>query len=112
MICVMAAYPNQPGSRFDLEYYTTRHAAFARELLEPHGLIGLRVTAGASALDGTAPPFWAVAEMTFTSRAAFKAGIAQCGAALFADAPNYTDVEPTLQFASIVSPLPEEHRHP
>lgn len=108
MICVMATYPNQPGSRFDLEYYATRHAAFAHELLGPHGLAGLRITAGETALDGTPPPFWAVAEMMFTSRAAFEAGIAQCGAALFADAPNYTDVEPILQFASIVSPLPEE----
>lgn len=108
MICVMAAYPNQPGSRFDIDYYTTRHAAFARDLLEPHGLTGLRVTAGESALDGTPPPFWAVAEMTFASRAAFEAGIARCGARLFADTPNYTDVEPILQFASIISPLPEE----
>jgi uncharacterized protein (TIGR02118 family) len=108
MICVMAAYANRPGSRFDLDYYTTRHAAFARGLLEPHGLAGLRVAAGTCALDGAPPPFWAVAEMTFTSRAAFEAGMAQCGATLFADAPNYTDVEPILQFASIVSPLPEE----
>jgi len=104
MICVMAVYPNQQGSRFDLDYYTTRHADFARGLLAPHGLTGLRVAAGEAALDGTPPPFWAVAEMTFTSRAAFEAGIAQCGARLFADAPNYTDVEPILQFASIAAP--------
>lgn len=104
MICVMAVYPNQPGSRFDLDYYTTRHAAFARGLLGPHGLTSLRIAAGETALDGAAPPFWAVAEMTFTSRAAFEAGIAQCGAELFADAPNYTDVEPILQFASIATP--------
>ena len=101
MICVMAVYPNRPGSRFDLEYYQSKHAAFARGLLEPHGLTGLRIAAGESALDRAPPPFWAVAEMTFTSRIAFEAGIARCGAQLFADAPNYTDVEPILQFASI-----------
>ena len=108
MICVMAAYPNTPGSRFDIEYYKTRHATLARGLLEPHGLTGLRIAAGEVALDGAAPPFWAIAEMSFTSRAAFEAGMAQCGAALFADAPNYTDVEPILQFASVVSPTPQE----
>jgi uncharacterized protein (TIGR02118 family) len=105
MICVMAVYPNKPGSRFDTDYYTTRHAPFARGLLEPHGLIGLRITAGSAALDNAQPPFWAVSEMHFTNRAAFDAALDQCGAALFADAPNYTDVEPILQIASIVVPL-------
>ncbi|PXA83978.1 EthD family reductase [Nostoc sp. 3335mG] len=104
MIRVMAVYPNRPGSRFDLDYYTTRHAEFARGLLAPHGLTGLRVAAGEAALDGAPPPFWAVSEMTFTSRDAFEAGMAQHGAALFADSPNYTDVEPILQFASIATP--------
>jgi uncharacterized protein (TIGR02118 family) len=104
MICVMAVYPNNPGSRFDLDYYTARHAPFARSLLEPRGLIGLRVSAGSAALDGSEPPFWAVSEMSFIDRAAFETAMDQCGTALFADAPNYTDVEPVLQFASTVLP--------
>jgi uncharacterized protein (TIGR02118 family) len=109
MICVMAVYPNREGSRFDIDYYATRHAAFARGLLEPLGLTGLRIMAGEMALDDGAPAFWAVSEMTFTSRGAFDAAMAQCGAALFADAPHYTDVEPILQIASSLPSPIQEH---
>jgi uncharacterized protein (TIGR02118 family) len=111
MFCVMAVYPNHPGSRFDISYYATRHTALARKILEPHGLVDLRVTAGSAALDGGPPHFWAVAEMIFTDRAAFDAAIARAGAELFADAPNYTDVEPILQIASI-TPVPPSHQEP
>lgn len=106
MICVLAVYPNRANSRFDGAYYATRHAALARDLLEPHGLSGLRVLIGTAALDGGAPPFWAVSEMYFPDRAAFDAAMAACGAALFADAANYTDVEPVLQVSAI--PIPSE----
>ena len=111
MICVMAVYPNIEGSRFDIDYYANRHATFARGLLEPLGLRDLRVMAGHAALDGAPPPFWAVSEMTFTSRDAFDAAMTACGAALFTDAPNYTDVAPILQIASAVTlPSPiQEH---
>lgn len=101
MICVLAIYPNRAGSRFDRAYYADRHAAFARGLLAPYGLAGLRITLGETALDGGPPPFWAVSEMHFPDRAAFDAAMAACGAALFADAVHYTDVEPVLQLATI-----------
>jgi uncharacterized protein (TIGR02118 family) len=111
MICVMAVYPNHEGSRFDIDYYATRHAAFARTLLTPHGLQDIRIVTGAAALDGSPPPFWAVAEMRFTNRDAFDSAIARCGTELFADAPNYTDVAPILQSVSTdaLSPAIQEH---
>ncbi|MEO0032527.1 MAG: hypothetical protein RIS94_2285 [Pseudomonadota bacterium] len=97
MIRIAAIYPNAADSRFDGTYYRDRHTAFARGLLEPHGLIAISTTLGLAALDGAPPPFWAIAEMTFPSREAFDAAIAACGEALFADIPNYTDVTPVLQ---------------
>ncbi len=102
MICVTAVYPNREGSHFDIDDYTKRHAAHARKMLTPHGLVELRIMAGVVALDGAPPPIWVIAEMRFRDRAAFDAGMAACGAALFADAANYTDVEPILQIASLV----------
>ncbi len=98
MITISAVYPNRAGSRFDVDYYRERHAPFAQALLAPHGLVGLRISQGASGLDGAHPAFWMISEMRFASREAFDRAIATCGAALFADAPNYTDVEPILQF--------------
>jgi len=103
MLCITAIYPNDPGSRFDAGYYLTSHAETAHALLAPHGLEEIRTTIGTAALDGSPPPFWAVSEMHFTSRAAFDAGIAAEGAALFADIPKYTDVTPILQVSELAA---------
>jgi uncharacterized protein (TIGR02118 family) len=100
MICILAIYPNRAGSRFDSVYYRDSHAPFALRLLTPHGLVGLRISEGVAGLDGSPPPFWMVSNMRFTSREAFDRAMQTCGAALFADAPNYTDVEPILQLSA------------
>ena len=100
MVTISAVYPNRPGSRFDVGYYRGSHAALARRLLAPLGLVGLRTIPGDAALDGAAPPFWMIAEMRFASRDAFDRAMAAAGAELFADAANYTDVEPVLQVSA------------
>jgi uncharacterized protein (TIGR02118 family) len=101
MICVSALYPNQPGSRFDGFYYVTTHAALARTLLQPLGLIEIRVSLGQYDLAGAAPPFWAISELHFTSRTAFDDAMRLCGEALFQDAKNYTDVNPVMQVSTL-----------
>jgi uncharacterized protein (TIGR02118 family) len=103
MLYVTAVYPNDPGSRFDVDYYLTSHSARADALLAPHGLRAIRTTIGIAALDGAPPPYWAVSEMHFTSRAEFDAAIAASGDALFADIPNYTDVTPILQISELAA---------
>lgn len=101
MICISALYPNTPGSRFDADYYVAKHTPFAHDLLGPHGLVSIRTTLGISGLDGAAPPFWVIAEMVFVSRQTFDAAMAACGATLFADIVNYTDVSPVLQLSAV-----------
>ncbi len=101
MFCVSALYPNTPGSRFDAAYYVGPHTALARRLLGPGGLTDIRVTIGNAALDGAAPPYWVISEMHFTSRSAFDATMGEHGAALFADAADYTDVTPVLQVSTL-----------
>lgn len=103
MLCITAIYPNDPDSRFDSGYYLTSHTARAKALLSPHGLQAIRTTIGIAGLDGSPPPFWAVSEMHFTSRADFDAAITAGGDALFADIPNYTDVTPTLQVSELAA---------
>ena len=103
MICVSTVYSNRPGSHFDGNYYLTRHARFAEDLLKPLGLVAVRLSVGKSDLSGAPPPFWAISEMHFTSLAAFDAAMAQCGDALFKDSKNYTDVEPILQLSELQS---------
>ena len=100
MVRVVAIYPNREGSRFDAAYYRDSHAPLAQRLQIPHGLLGLRLSEGLAALDGTPPAFWMLSEMRFASRDGFDAAMAEWGAALFADTPNYTDVEPVLQLCA------------
>lgn len=103
MIRILAVYPNEAESHFDADYYRHRHEPFATGLLAPLGLRGLRTTLGETALDGAAPPYWAVSEMLFATRTDFDAAIAQCGADLFADLPNYTNVAPVLQVSTLAN---------
>ena len=105
MIRVTAIYPNTAGSHFDAVYYNTTHAALAQSMLRPHGLAGLRVVLGISDLGGAPPPYWAVSEMLFESRAAFDAAMIACGAQLNADTKNYTDTIPVLQLSALASEL-------
>ena len=106
MLRVSAVYPNNAGSRFDGEDYVRRHTPFARGLLNPLGLRDLRITLGTATLDGAAPPYWAISEMLFDNREAFDSAMAACSEALFADAPQYTDVAPVLQLSELARATP------
>lgn len=103
MLYITAVYPNEPGSRFDADYYLTSHTERAEALLAPHGLRTIRTMIGTAGLDGSPPPYWAVSEMQFTSRKDFDAAIAASGDALFADIPNYTNVTPVLQVSELAA---------
>lgn len=100
MICVSALYPNTPGTRFDGDYYLTTHAALASAMLKPYGLVGVRLSVGQCDLQGGPPPYWAISELHFASRQAFDDAMGICGAALFEDAKNYTDVNPIMQLST------------
>ncbi len=101
MVLITAVYTNYPGSRFDRTYYLGPHYSLATKMMQPLGLRRVRIMLGETDLAGNAPPFWAVSEMHFESREAFDEAMQRCGGALFEDAKNYTDVEPTLLVASV-----------
>jgi conserved hypothetical protein len=103
MLCVTAIYPNAPDSRFDTDYYLNAHTKLARGLLEQHGLTDIRTSIGIAALDGSPAPYWAISEMHFASRDRFDAAMSANGDTLFADLPNYTNVDPILQFSELAS---------
>jgi uncharacterized protein (TIGR02118 family) len=103
MFRVVGAYVGAPGDRFDLDYYLTRHVAVAHDLLDRHGLHAVRVLSGFQ--DGPGPGLKVVSEMVFASREGFEAGIAESGAALFADLKNFTDLTPMLQACDRIDDL-------
>ncbi|GAC1577097.1 MAG: hypothetical protein NVS3B5_09000 [Sphingomicrobium sp.] len=101
MIRISAIYPNAPASFFDAAYYREKHEPFASSMLRDHGLAEIRTTIGVSGLDGSPPPFWAISEMVFASRAQFDDAMERCGELLFADIPNYTNASPVLQVSEL-----------
>ena len=102
MFIVSALYPRAADSRFHADYYTGPHLKLARRLLSPE-LAVIRVTLGEAGLDGSPSAFHAISEMHFADRTGFDAAMARVGAGLFADAANYTNVEPLLQVSLLVS---------
>jgi uncharacterized protein (TIGR02118 family) len=101
MIKVSVFYPNRDGSKFDMDYYVGKHIPMARKKIGP-ALKAVAVEQGiAGAQPGTPPPYMAVGHLTFDSVDAFLAAFGPVGAEIQADVPNYTNVEPVIQFSEV-----------
>ncbi len=102
MISVLVLYANEPGSRFDMDYYTSRHLPLVRRLLEPMGMRSLTFVREA-ALDPAAPAqaFQLIAELRFDDMESTKAALAAHGPQTQADIPNFTDVAPVIAIGEV-----------
>ena len=101
MIKVSILYPNQPGSRFDLDYYLNQHMPMTIEKLG-ESLRGVSVEHGLNGgLPDSPPPYVAMCHLLFDSVEAFQSAFAAHAEALQGDIPNYTDVTPVIQISEI-----------
>lgn len=99
MIRVHIFYP--PSSRFDMAYYCERHMPMVQARIGA-ACTGFTVDAGmAGGAPGSSPPYAAVGALTITSIEAFGAAMAQHGAEIMGDVPNYTDAQPVLQISQV-----------
>ena len=99
MIRVHIFYP--PSSRFDMAYYCERHMPMVQARIGA-ACTGFTVDAGmAGGAPGSPPPYVAVGALTVTSIEAFGAAMAQHGAEIMGDVPNYTDAQPVLQISEV-----------
>ena len=100
---VTVAYPNKADAKFNFDYYMKKHIPFVA------GLVGrsIEVRRGISSATGSPAAFVCVATIPIDSVAAFQAVLAQYGAEIFADIPNYTNIEPIVQFDEIVAQPPD-----
>jgi uncharacterized protein (TIGR02118 family) len=101
MVVISVVYPNRPDARFDADYYLNRHVPLAIELLSGAGLQSFRVVRGEQKLDGSAAPYRFLCEMTFPSIEDFRRGLAEHGAKMAADNPNFTDEGPQVQVSGL-----------
>lgn len=101
MIRVNIFYPNIEGGWFDLEYYLNTHMPMAIEKLGP-SLKGVSVEHGVSGVQpGTKPANIVMCNYTFDSSEAFLAAFMPHAQALQGDIPNFTDIEPVIQYSEI-----------
>ncbi len=103
MIRVSVLYPNEPGARFDHQYYATTHVQLLNETLATAGLVRVEIDRGVAGGSEESPaPYIAVGHLVFESVEAFGSAMTAHGDALAADMPNYTDLKPSVQISEIL----------
>jgi len=99
MYYVTVMYPNREGVRFDFDYYMSKHIPMVSRLLSTT----IEVNKGVTTPTEAPPAFLCTARIRVASLDEYRAAIAQHGAQIIGDIPNYTDVQPTVQIDEIIS---------
>lgn len=102
MFKVSVMYPNQPGTRFDVDYYVNRHMQLVQELMQPEGLVKIAVDKGISA-PGQPALYHCIGQLFFNDPAGYERSIQKHGKQLRGDIPNFTDVTPIRQVSEVVA---------
>ena len=104
MVRISILYPNNAGARFDVSYYVETHMPMSIELLGCHpGFRGVSVERGlAGAAPGSDPAYIAMCHFLFDSIDDFLAAFMPHAPVLQGDMPNYTDIEPVIQFNEVL----------
>ena len=101
MIKVSVFYPNNEGSKFDMNYYCNSHIPMVRQKLGA-ACKGAAVEQGITGpTPGSRPGFIAMGHIYFESVEAFQTAFGPHAEAIMADISNYTDILPTLQISEV-----------
>ncbi|POZ63505.1 EthD family reductase [Chromobacterium alticapitis] len=102
MFTVSVLYPHRAGAHFDFDYYLQNHIPMVRQLLG-HVLKGARVDRGLAGVEnGSQPGYAALALLQFDSIEAFQQAFGPVAARIMGDVPNYTDIQPQIQYSEVV----------
>jgi uncharacterized protein (TIGR02118 family) len=104
MIRISILYPNNQGSRFDFSYYVETHMPMSIKLLSAYqGFKGVSVERGlGGVVPGSEPTYIAMCHFLFNSVEDFLGAFMPNGEVLQGDMPNYTDIEPVIQFNEVL----------
>ena len=98
-ITVTVSYPNTPGSRFDMDYYTSSHFDLVGKLWGPK-LLSVRAIKGVATPDpDTPPPYQVIAILELESVEDLQSLIEEHGEEVMGDIPKFTDVTPAIQIS-------------
>lgn len=90
-----AVYPQTETSTFDMDYYLNTHIPLVEELFQP---LSVEVNEGVSgAEEGSPPPYAVMTDITFATLEDLQNAVAEHGAEIIGDIPNFTNVEAQLQ---------------
>jgi uncharacterized protein (TIGR02118 family) len=95
---ISVMYQVGPGHKFDINYYMKSHIPMVSSLFGPAGLKGAQVLQGTGSPTGDPAAYHIIALLDFESEDAFKAAADAHGKQIFGDIPNFTDVQPAIQF--------------
>ncbi len=101
MIKVSVFYPNEEGTKFDMGYYLNKHIPMVQKKLGP-ACKRVAVEQGlGGATPGSPPTYIAMCHLYFDSVEAFQTAFGPHAQAFMEDAPNYADVQPTVQISEV-----------
>ncbi len=104
MVRVSFMYPTKKRGRFDMDYYSTTHAALVREILNDPGFIRFEIDQGLGGAKPDAPPTYvAIGHMIFTDTNAFQRLMREHGRSLNEDVPNFTNISAVIQVSGMVA---------
>ena len=98
MILVTVLYPKTDSSHFDHDYYLAKHIPLVRATWSGLGLERVDLMRGVGALDGGPHAYELIGLLSFRSSEDVQKALA-VGAAVMADIPNFTNVEPVIQLS-------------
>jgi len=96
---VTVLYPNKDGAHFNFEYYMNKHIPWVSGLFSRP----IEVRRGISSASGAPPPFVCLATILTNSTDEFQAVFGQHRATILGDVPNYTNIEPVVQFDEVIN---------
>jgi uncharacterized protein (TIGR02118 family) len=103
MIKVSVLYPNNEGSKFDMNYYCSKHMPMVQQKL---GAACKRVEIDqglGGPTPGSRPAYSAMCHLYFDSVPAFQAAFGPHTNEIMGDIPNYTNVQPIVQLSELKS---------
>jgi uncharacterized protein (TIGR02118 family) len=102
MIKVSVMYPNQPGARFDHEYYRATHMPLLKSRMG-ESCRYYTIDKGLAGGDPNAPATYiGMCHIFCDSVEAFQKGFGPHASEILGDIPNYTDLSPVIQISEVV----------
>lgn len=102
MIKVSVMYPNEPGARFDHDYYRDKHMPLLKARMGDACLFYTVDKGLAGGAPGQPPTYIGMCHVYCESVEAFNAAFGPHAKEILGDIPNYTDLKPVLQFSEVV----------